>query len=55
MIQKVIQVGDSLAVIIPKSFVKELHITAQSMVKVEPRIKEQKIIFTFLREKDSTH
>lgn len=47
MKQKVIQTGNSLAVTIPSQFVKAVGIKSGDWVKVEPKLEEGQIIYTF--------
>jgi antitoxin component of MazEF toxin-antitoxin module len=45
MIQKIIKVGDSLAVTIPKAFVRELNISAGNSVNLS--VNESKRMFSY--------
>lgn len=51
MIQKIIQVGNSYAVTIPKGFVDSLRLSVDAFVKVHQEEKKGRITLDFIKDK----
>lgn len=52
MIQKIIKVGNSYAITIPKQLATSLGVTDGNVVKIEPQAQNSKMIVDFLTERD---
>lgn len=50
MLQKIIRVGNSLAVTIPKQFIDSLGISEEDVIEVQPVAKRKKIVLDFANE-----
>lgn len=53
MLQKIIQVGNSLAITIPKSFITAINFPKDGVVKVNPDYKKGEIVIEFVTEKQT--
>lgn len=47
MVHKILKTGNSLAVVIPADFVKNIGVKAGDEVKVFPKVEEAEILFKF--------